>query len=80
MYEKHAEAHRKAQLDLQVRLSQQTVTERPDLIIWPESMYPYTVDLQKPVLALPRVSDSSTTFLADRGVEPDTPARGAAGV
>jgi apolipoprotein N-acyltransferase len=57
MYEKHTDAHRKSQLDLQVRLSQNTLQERPELIIWPESMYPYTVDLQKPRIALPRLSD-----------------------
>lgn len=56
MYEKHTEAHRQAQLDLQVTLSQKMLPTQPDLIIWPESMYPYTVALQNPVLAVPRLS------------------------
>ncbi len=41
MYEKQSGAEREAQLDLQFGLSATTLDQHPDLIIWPESMYPF---------------------------------------
>ena len=41
--EKYSPADREAQLDLQFGLSAQTLTQHPDLVIWPESMYPFGV-------------------------------------
>ena len=43
MYEKRSGADRDAQLDLQLGLSAATLEQHPDLIIWPESMYPFGV-------------------------------------
>jgi apolipoprotein N-acyltransferase len=43
MYEKRSGADREAQLDLQFGLSASTLDQSPDLIIWPESMYPFGV-------------------------------------
>jgi apolipoprotein N-acyltransferase len=43
MYEKRGGAEREAQLDLQFGLSASTLAQQPDLIIWPESMYPFGV-------------------------------------
>lgn len=41
--EKRTGTDREAQLDVQFGLSAATLEQRPDLIIWPESMYPYGV-------------------------------------
>src|SRR2546430_1679335 len=43
MYEKQSGADREAQLDLQFGLSATTLDQHPELIIWPESMYPFGV-------------------------------------
>jgi apolipoprotein N-acyltransferase len=43
MYEKQSGIDREAQLDLQFGLSATTLEQHPDLIIWPESMYPFGV-------------------------------------
>ena len=50
-----------AHLRLQVALSQRTLTQRPDLIIWPESMYPFSVAPQTDRLALPPIPDQQQT-------------------
>jgi len=41
--EKYGGLERTAQLDLQFGLSAATLSQHPDLIIWPESMYPFGV-------------------------------------
>jgi apolipoprotein N-acyltransferase len=43
MYEKRSGADREMQLDIQFGLSARTLDQSPDLIIWPESMYPFGV-------------------------------------
>jgi apolipoprotein N-acyltransferase len=43
MYEKRRGADREAQLDLQFSLSAMTLDQQPDVVIWPESMYPFGV-------------------------------------
>jgi apolipoprotein N-acyltransferase len=56
MFEKRSGADREAQLDLQFGLSARTLEQHPDLIIWPESMYPFGVSehmQQLPWLAAP---------------------------
>ena len=42
----------------QVDLSRKTLSERPDLIIWPETMYPYAVPSTAPSLVLPALQDA----------------------
>ena len=46
MYEKNQRTGRNERLELQVSMSQAMSKRQPDLIIWPESMYPYTVPTQ----------------------------------
>lgn len=56
MYDKRSGADRDAQLDLQFSLSATTFDQQPDVIIWPESMYPFGVPAhltQLPWPALP---------------------------
>ena len=43
MYEKRSGSDREAQLDWQFGLSAATLAQHPDLIIWPESMYPFGI-------------------------------------
>jgi apolipoprotein N-acyltransferase len=43
MYEKQSSSDREAQLDVQFGLSARTLDQHPDLIIWPESMYPFSI-------------------------------------
>ena len=50
--EKGQQDTQNAHLRLQVALSQRTLTQRPDLIIWPESMYPFSIAPQTDRLAL----------------------------
>jgi len=59
MYEKQGSIDREAQLDVQFGLSARTLDQHPDLIIWPESMYPFGVpehlqQLPWPALAEPQ--------------------------
>jgi len=49
--EKYGGLEREAQLDLQFGLSAATLAQHPDLIIWPESMYPFGVP--EPMRQLP---------------------------
>jgi apolipoprotein N-acyltransferase len=50
-------------LRLQVEMSQATLPQRPDLIIWPESMYPFSVPPQADRLALPPMPEQQTHWL-----------------
>ncbi len=43
MYEKRSGADRDTQLDWQLSLSATTFDQQPDVVIWPESMYPFGV-------------------------------------
>ncbi len=56
--EKGNREKRDAQLLRQIDLSRQTLAEQPDLIIWPETMYPYAVPSQEPFLFLPIAQDA----------------------
>ncbi len=56
--EKGDRAKRDAQFIQQLDLSRQTLAEQPDLIIWPETMYPYPVPRAERSLALPPLNDS----------------------
>ena len=49
---------REAQLVHQLDLSRATLAERPDLIIWPETMYPYAVLQTDSALALPSARET----------------------
>jgi apolipoprotein N-acyltransferase len=55
--EKGQQASSSAHLRLQVDLSLATLSQRPELIIWPESMYPYTVPAQAQRLSIPPLAD-----------------------
>jgi apolipoprotein N-acyltransferase len=55
MYEKHSGADREAQLDLHFGLSATTLDQYPELIIWPESMYPFGVSEHMQQLPWPAV-------------------------
>lgn len=57
MYEKRGGIEREAQLDLQFGLSYATLDQGPELIIWPESMYPYAVPEQQQQLPWPQQPD-----------------------
>jgi apolipoprotein N-acyltransferase len=56
--EKYGSLEREAQLDLQFGLSAATLEQHPDLIIWPESMYPFGVP--EPMRQLPWPSIPAT--------------------
>jgi len=56
--EKYGGLERAAQLDLQFGLSAATLSQHPDLIIWPESMYPFGVP--EPMQQLPWPSTPET--------------------
>src|SRR5207302_7415077 len=58
MYEKQSGADREAQLDLQFGLSATTLDQRPELIIWPESMYPFGVPEYLQQLPWPATPDT----------------------
>ncbi|WP_089937431.1 apolipoprotein N-acyltransferase [Candidatus Entotheonella palauensis] len=59
--EKGDRAKRDAQFIRQINLSRVTLTDRPDLIIWPETMYPYAVPSAEQSLVLPRLQDAPDT-------------------
>jgi apolipoprotein N-acyltransferase len=54
-------AKREAQLIQQMNLSQETLSEQPDLIIWPETMYPYAVPSAEQSLILPLSNTAPNT-------------------
>ena len=62
MYEKQSGADREAQLDLQFGLSATTLDQRPELIIWPESMYPFGVPEHLQQLPWPAVAPMNETL------------------
>ncbi len=59
--EKGERAKQDAQLIRQVDLSRATLAARPDLIIWPETMYPYAVPSTESSLVLPILQDAPNT-------------------
>ena len=59
--EKGTRKLRDAQLILQGNMSQATLAKQPDLIIWPETMYPYAIPTQAERLVLPSLEASPTT-------------------
>lgn len=59
--EKGDRAKRDAQFIQQIDLSRQTLAGRPDLIIWPETMYPYAVPSTESTLVLPILKDAPHT-------------------
>lgn len=59
--EKGTQDRRDAHFILQAEMSQATAAEQPDLIIWPETMYPYAVPTQANRLALPSLKVSPNT-------------------
>jgi apolipoprotein N-acyltransferase len=52
--EKGTRDSRDAHLYLQAEMSRATLTQQPDLIIWPETMYPYAIPVQTDRLVLPQ--------------------------
>jgi len=56
--EKGDRAIRLAQFEQQIDLSRATLAGRPDLIIWPETMYPYAVPSTEKSLGLPILKDA----------------------
>ncbi len=56
--EKGDRTRREAQFARQIDLSQTTLAARPDLIIWPETMYPYAVPSAEQSLVLPILHDA----------------------
>ncbi len=60
--EKGQRASREEHLRLQVEMSQETLAQQPDLIIWPETMFPYNVPTHITQLPLPPL-DAHTHWL-----------------
>jgi apolipoprotein N-acyltransferase len=61
--EKGQHASKNAHLRLQVEMSQAALAQHPELIIWPESMYPFSVAAQTDRLALPPLPAQQTHWL-----------------
>jgi apolipoprotein N-acyltransferase len=59
--EKGDRAKRDAQFIQQLDLSRESLAGRPDLIIWPETMYPYAVSSTEPSLVLPILKEAPNT-------------------
>ncbi len=59
--EKGDRTKREAQFIKQIDLSRKTLPGRPDLIIWPETMYPYAVPSAEQSLVLPILQDMPDT-------------------
>ena len=62
IFDKRSGTDRDAQLDLQFGLSAATLEQRPDLIIWPESMYPFGVPEHMQQLPWPSVPGAQTVY------------------
>jgi apolipoprotein N-acyltransferase len=60
--EKGEQRSRKAHLQLQVDMSRQLMAQQPDVIIWPETMYPYPVKKHAERLFFPLLSDFPNTY------------------
>ncbi len=56
--EKGDRTSRREHLHTQVDMSRTTLGEQPDLIIWPESMYPYVLPTETQHLALPPIQQT----------------------
>jgi apolipoprotein N-acyltransferase len=61
--EKGQKGSGEAHLRLQVEMSQAALAQHPDLIIWPESMYPFSVPPRTDRLALPPMPGQQTHWL-----------------
>jgi apolipoprotein N-acyltransferase len=53
MDEKRQGRQREERLELQTAMGREALRQQPDVIIWPESMYPYSVPTHAPSLPLP---------------------------
>lgn len=62
IHEKYGGLERQAQLDLQFGLSAATLSQHPDLIIWPESMYPFWVPEHMQHLPWPSMPDTDNAY------------------
>ena len=60
--EKYGGLEREAQLDLQFGLSAATLAQHPDLIIWPESMYPFGVPEPMRQLPWPSMPETDNVY------------------
>ena len=60
--EKYGGLERNVQLDLQFGLSAQTLNQHPDLIIWPESMYPFGVPEPMQQLPWPSIPETDKVY------------------
>jgi apolipoprotein N-acyltransferase len=58
IYEKSDRDSRRQRLQMQIDMSRQTLAEQPDLIIWPESTYPYMVPAGAQQLAWPAIPEA----------------------
>ncbi len=57
--EKGERANRRKHLHDQVEMSRATLAQHPDLIIWPETMYPYVIPTHEQRLALPPIQQAT---------------------
>lgn len=62
MYEKRSGADREEQLDVQFGLSATTLNQHPELIIWPESMYPFGVPEAMAQLPWPAIPETQNVY------------------
>ncbi len=60
--EKGFAGYRRRHLRKQVALSKDTLGKQPDLVIWPETMYPYTVSTTAERLSFPKMAAHHTTY------------------
>ena len=62
MDEKRQGRQREERLELQTAMGREALSQQPDVIIWPESMYPYAVPTHAPSLPLPVLSESQQAY------------------
>ena len=62
IFEKGKRGIRQEQLRLQVAMSEALLAQRPDLIIWPETMYPYAVSIDRQQLFFPTPPDTGNAY------------------
>lgn len=60
--QKSSRGHRQQYLHMQVEMSRTTLSEHPDLIVWPETSYPFPVPIQAQRLALPPMPVGRQTY------------------
>lgn len=61
IHQKRKGLNRKQRLSLQVNMSRKLLPQQPDLIIWPETMYPFAVQADQQRLALPPIPENRQT-------------------